>query len=175
MHFVLFWIDKTSVFSLSIPLCPCIISTHSANLLSLGTFCFSVRPPWRCVGDMWPDRNQEEEPDWVKSERDQFQNFRDKNKDGLMDAEEVKDWLIPPDYDHSEAEARHLIYESDRDRVCVQAAHNLLTVCEIPVLRLCLRWWVRLGVGTTDFVVCHFKSFYFDSVFTIFPKYINLD
>ena len=30
-----------------------------------------------------------------------------------MDREEVKDWIIPPDYDHAEAEAKHLIYESD--------------------------------------------------------------
>lgn len=27
----------------------------------------------------------------------------------------VRDWIIPPDFDHSEAEARHLIYEADSD------------------------------------------------------------
>lgn len=32
-----------------------------------------------------------------------------------MDNEEVKDWIIPPDFDHAEAEARHLIYEADSD------------------------------------------------------------
>lgn len=34
-----------------------------------------------------------------------------------MDRAEVQDWIIPPDYDHAEAEAKHLIYESDADKV----------------------------------------------------------
>ncbi len=67
---------------------------------------------------MWPD-DQTEEPDWVKTEREQFHSFRDKNKDGKMDKDEVRDWIIPDDYDHTEAEARHLMYESDGDRVCM--------------------------------------------------------
>ena len=28
---------------------------------------------------------------------------------------QVKDWIIPPDFDHSEAEAKHLIFEADED------------------------------------------------------------
>ena len=32
-----------------------------------------------------------------------------------MDLEEVKAWIIPPDYDHSEAEAKHLVFEADID------------------------------------------------------------
>lgn len=32
-----------------------------------------------------------------------------------MDTEEVKEWIIPADFDHAEAEARHLIYEADAD------------------------------------------------------------
>lgn len=31
--------------------------------------------------------------------------------------DEVKDWIIPPDYDHIEAEARHLVREADTDGV----------------------------------------------------------
>ncbi|KAJ8298935.1 hypothetical protein KUTeg_022995 [Tegillarca granosa] len=68
------------------------------------------------IGDMWPNKDGEEEPEWVKSERDQYNNYRDKNGDGKMDSEEVKSWIIPSDYDHSEAEAKHLIYESDSDK-----------------------------------------------------------
>ena len=64
--------------------------------------------------DMWPDDNQEEdEPDWVTSEREEFPNTRDKNNDGKMDREELADWIIPDDYDHSDAEAKHLIFEAD--------------------------------------------------------------
>lgn len=29
--------------------------------------------------------------------------------------QQVKNWIIPADFDHAEAEARHLIYESDVD------------------------------------------------------------
>lgn len=58
------------------------------------------------------------EPEWVKTEREQFTEFRDKNKDGKMDKEETRDWILPDDYDHAEAEAKHLVYESDTDKVC---------------------------------------------------------
>lgn len=37
------------------------------------------------------------------------------NFSGFLDVEEVKNWVIPPDFDHAEAEARHLIYEADGD------------------------------------------------------------
>lgn len=55
----------------------------------------------------------EDLPDWVKSERDQFTSYRDKNGDGFMDADEVRDWIFPQGFDHAEAETRHLILESD--------------------------------------------------------------
>merc|ERR1711910_286489 len=70
------------------------------------------------IGDMYRDEGGEEgehEPDWVASEREQFTQFRDSDGNGLMDLEEVKAWIIPPDFDHSEAEAKHLVFESDVD------------------------------------------------------------
>lgn len=57
------------------------------------------------------------EPDWVITEREQFADFRDLNKDGKMDKEEIRHWILPQDYDHAQAEARHLVYESDVDKV----------------------------------------------------------
>ena len=67
---------------------------------------------------MWRgEKEGEAEPDWVKGEREQFSTYRDKNSDGHMDHDEVKDWLLPSDYDHSKAEANHLIYESDKNKV----------------------------------------------------------
>ncbi|KAM6303024.1 calumenin [Podargus strigoides] len=68
------------------------------------------------IGDMYSRDGDAEEPEWVKTEREQFLEFRDKNRDGKMDKEETKDWILPSDYDHAEAEARHLVYESDRDK-----------------------------------------------------------
>lgn len=70
-----------------------------------------------CPGDMFNHDNEADEPDWVKTEREQFVEFRDKNRDGKMDKEETKDWILPSDYDHAEAEARHLVYESDQNKV----------------------------------------------------------
>lgn len=69
---------------------------------------------------MWPRTDAEEgqeEPDWIKSERDQFANYRDKNKDGKMDKDEIMHWIIPADFDHSRAEAKHLLYEADVSKV----------------------------------------------------------
>ncbi|GBM11402.1 Calumenin-B [Araneus ventricosus] len=69
------------------------------------------------IGDMYNDDNDlESEPGWVQSEREQFTQFRDKDKSGFLEFSEVKQWILPDDYDNSEAEAKHLIYESDVDR-----------------------------------------------------------
>ena len=57
------------------------------------------------------------EPDWVLSEREQFNEFRDLNKDGKLDKDESRHWILPQDYDHAQAEARHLVYESDKNKV----------------------------------------------------------
>lgn len=69
------------------------------------------------IGDMYKpeEGEEEEEPDWVKQEKEQFSGYRDTNKDGFMDLNEVKDWIAPPEFDHAEAEARHLIFEADSD------------------------------------------------------------
>jgi len=70
------------------------------------------------IGDMYhPDPDSKDsEPEWIATEREQFAEYRDKDKDGKMNKEEVKDWIIPPDYDHSEAETQHLISEADADQ-----------------------------------------------------------
>lgn len=60
--------------------------------------------------------SEDDEPDWVKTEKEQFAAYRDKNNDGFMDKDEIKDWILPSDYDHSEAESKHLIYEADDNK-----------------------------------------------------------
>lgn len=70
--------------------------------------------------DTIPDEDtnlQDGTPDWVKSEKDQFINHRDKNMDGKLDEEEVKAWVIPEDYDHSASEALHLVNACDSNKV----------------------------------------------------------
>merc|ERR1712226_557717 len=71
------------------------------------------------IGDMYRDEGGEDgnqEPEWVSVEREQFTKFRDLDGDGLMNLEEVKAWIIPEDFDHSDAEAKHLMFESDVDQ-----------------------------------------------------------
>merc|ERR1712080_279224 len=52
------------------------------------------------IGDMYhADSDDDLEPDWVTSEKEQFKEYRDKNGDGFMDAEEVKAWIVPQDFD----------------------------------------------------------------------------
>uniref|UniRef100_A0A8C4R0Y4 Reticulocalbin-3 n=1 Tax=Eptatretus burgeri TaxID=7764 RepID=A0A8C4R0Y4_EPTBU len=68
------------------------------------------------IGDMYNPEDDYEEPDWLNSERQQFSEFRDKNKDGKMDRDEVAAWILPSDYDHADSEAKHLLFESDTNK-----------------------------------------------------------
>ncbi|CAO2579657.1 RCN1 [Lemmus lemmus] len=56
-------------------------------------------------------------PDESKERLGQFSDFRDLNKDGKLDKDEIRHWILPQDYDHAQAEARHLVYESDKNKV----------------------------------------------------------
>lgn len=91
------------------------------GLISTEQSLEKANPPSLCIsvhtGDMYSHDGNADEPEWVKTEREQFVEFRDKNRDGKMDKEETKDWILPSDYDHAEAEARHLVYESDQNKV----------------------------------------------------------
>lgn len=69
------------------------------------------------INDLYrPENKDEEEPDWVGVEREQFSKYRDANQDGKLDRAEVRQWILPEDYNHAEAEAQHLIHESDDDQ-----------------------------------------------------------
>ncbi|KAG8433899.1 hypothetical protein GDO86_012317 [Hymenochirus boettgeri] len=68
------------------------------------------------IADMYTPEAGEPEPDWVKTERQQFLDFRDMNKDGKMDRSEISHWILPHDYDHADLESKHLIFESDKDK-----------------------------------------------------------
>lgn len=67
------------------------------------------------IADLFPGVEPNEEPNFIISEKEQFKTYRDKDGDGYLDIEEVKDWILPDNFDHAEAESRHLVYESDSD------------------------------------------------------------
>lgn len=67
--------------------------------------------------DLYSEEPGEEEPAWVQTERQQFHDFRDLNKDGRLDGSEVGYWVLPPSQDQPLVEANHLLHESDTDKV----------------------------------------------------------
>ncbi|KAL6103537.1 uncharacterized protein ACO6RY_02911 [Pungitius sinensis] len=77
------------------------------------------------IGDMYTSEDGGSEPDWVQTEKKQFSEFRDANKDGYLDADEVAHWILPGEVDHADNEAKHLIYETDTDK------DGLLTLSEL--------------------------------------------
>ena len=66
---------------------------------------------------MWTEKEGETEPDWVERERKNFKEQRDADKDGKLNKEEVAKWILPDDYDHMAVEAKHLLRESDANKV----------------------------------------------------------
>ncbi|KAL6260126.1 hypothetical protein P5V15_007663 [Pogonomyrmex californicus] len=92
------------------------------------------------IGDIYRGEEGEEEPEWVKNEKEQFSSYRDKDGDGFLNADEVKTWIIPAEFDHAEAESRHLIYEADTD------ADHKLTKNEILE-----KYDIFVGSQATDF------------------------
>ncbi|VDK44536.1 unnamed protein product [Anisakis simplex] len=72
------------------------------------------------IGDMYRPEDYPElngkEPDWVASERDMFKEHRDKDGDGKLNQDEMRDWIMPVGFDHAEAEAKHLIGIADDNK-----------------------------------------------------------
>lgn len=44
-------------------------------------------------GDLYRGDPGDEEPAWVENERESFRAYRDKNKDGFLDSEEVNTYI----------------------------------------------------------------------------------
>lgn len=67
------------------------------------------------IGDLWPEEEKEngDEPNWVKEEKENFQVHLDKDNDESLNSEEVYQWIFPEEFNYVEAEVNHLIVESD--------------------------------------------------------------
>lgn len=68
------------------------------------------------IGDMYTPESGESEPEWLQTERKHFSEFRDANKDGYLDGDEVAQWVLPGEVDHADNEAKHLIHETDTNK-----------------------------------------------------------
>ena len=94
--------------------------------------------PFYYPGDIYTrPEGVEEDPDWVMREREAFGTYRDLNADGEMDHNEVKEWLIPSSYNAAGAEAKHLIYESDKNKVRIGISICIVMCC-LQEIRICV-------------------------------------
>lgn len=68
------------------------------------------------VGDMIQGEEGGEEPEWVATERELFSTERDTDHDGKLSLKELQAWIMPDDYNHADAEAKHLIEQADDNK-----------------------------------------------------------
>lgn len=61
-----------------------------------------------------------------KADENYFHTNRDINKDGVMDKEEVKEWMFPSNYDAVKSEVSHLIYHADTDKDTMLTKEEIL-------------------------------------------------
>lgn len=83
-------------------------------------------------------QDAKEPPAWVTRQRKEFHQKFDKNKDGKMDREEARDWVLPERND-SHDETAHLMDGTDEN------ADGFLSVDEIL-----LHWNLYVGSLATD-------------------------
>lgn len=50
-------------------------------------------------------------------------------QDGYLDAAEVAHWILPGEVDHADNEAKHLIHETDTDKVGTASVEHLHINC----------------------------------------------
>jgi len=69
------------------------------------------------LADLSPDdidaNKSGDTPEWIQEEKKNFTEVHDTNKDGKLDAEEVKRWIFPAEEDYLDDEAQHLLKEAD--------------------------------------------------------------
>ncbi|UYV79745.1 CALU [Cordylochernes scorpioides] len=57
---------------------------------------------------------ERDDPAWAQAQQSNFASYLDKNKDGSLSREEMKEWVVPP-YDRYEADAWRLMSVADKD------------------------------------------------------------
>lgn len=57
-------------------------------------------------------------------------------QDGYLDAVEVANWILPGEVDHAENEAKHLIHETDTDKVDWSCSTFLSRMCSPHIIEV---------------------------------------
>jgi len=69
---------------------------------------------------------EEHEPELEENEKRNFLENLDFNKDGLLDRNEVKAWILPVQYDFAKAEAEYLVEVTDKNEDKLLTKHEIL-------------------------------------------------
>lgn len=79
--------------------------------------------------------------DWLTSQRENFGRFLDKNKDGVLDDKEIKNWLVPPKSKKFEAEAKRLLEIGDTNKDHSLSTHEVMEQYEHYLTLLPPEYW----------------------------------
>ncbi|OWF36647.1 reticulocalbin-1-like [Mizuhopecten yessoensis] len=79
------------------------------------------------IADVHPSDKRTQDPTWISLRRKEFTNYRDKDSDGVLDFEEMREWINPSNYNPALVEARHLIHHSDLNKDEVLTKEEVLT------------------------------------------------
>lgn len=85
---------------------------------------------------------EKEDPQWAAAQQGHFANYLDKNKDGSLDKEEMKEWVVPS-YDRSEAEAWRLVSIADVDQDTKLTREDIANYYEYYLSLLPPEYWVH--------------------------------
>ena len=99
-----------------------------------------IRDIYNPQNDNREGEEAEEEPQWLRIEYQHFRTIRDLDKDGKLNEAEVKNWLMPIEYDHIEAEAQHLIDEADNDKNGELSLEEVLGDYELWITSQATNW-----------------------------------
>lgn len=80
---------------------------------------------------------------WLSSQQENFGRFLDKNKDGVLDSDEIKNWLIPPKGAKFESEAKRLLDIGDSNQNHKISIGELLEQYEQFLSLLPAEYWAQ--------------------------------
>lgn len=78
----------------------------------------------------------------AQGQQSQFSTYLDKDKDGSLSRDELRDWLIPP-YDKHEAEAWRLVTLGDEDKDSALSKEEVLALYQQFYVLLPPDFWAK--------------------------------
>lgn len=81
--------------------------------------------------------------EWGTAQEDQFKSFLDKNNDGMLDREELREWLLPS-YNKHEAQAYQLITSADEDKDNELSKEEILDQYQVFYSILPPEFWAKM-------------------------------